>query len=363
MNSEELYDLLLFNRITNYSTKQKLDLYERYGSASDIFLSGAQAESIYSKPFKINGKPVQREEEQEKCRRELDYYTSKDVHIIDIHSRFYPVRLKYIYDPPLVIFAQGNVELLNHQFAVGIVGARKASNHGITTAYATAWEIAKWNAMVVSGLAAGIDLYAHKGALEIEDGGGTIAVLGNGIDVVYPKDNRLMYDRIRKEGLLISEFSLGTSPFKRNFPQRNRIISGLSLAVVIVEAGKNSGALITAMYALDQGREVMAFPGKAASESYEGNNRLIKEGAHLVENALDILSVLGKEVENKSKRREVPYSPLERDILRVIGDEKVSIEDIDKVLDRPISTIASALMMLEINGVVTQHPGKLFTKV
>jgi DNA processing protein len=214
---------------------------------------------------------------------------------------------------------------------------------------------------VVSGLASGIDYYAHKGAL---DGGGkTIAVLGNGIDVVYPKSNRDMYTRIAEEGLLLSEFPVGTRPLKYNFPKRNRIISGLSRGILVVEASMKSGALITANFALDQGREVMAIPGRAGSSSFYGNNHMIKEGAHLVEDAEDVCSILGFQYARVEENKSLPFSQLECNILNVIGDDLVSIDDIERNLQRPIAKIAAALTMLELKGAIIQYPGKIFTKV
>ena len=241
-----------------------------------------------------------------------------------------------------------------------MVGSRKASNSSIVAGYSAAKELGQVEAVVVSGLAAGIDFYAHKGIL---DGNGlTIAVLGNGIDIVYPRANREMYKRIKNHGLLLTEFPLGTPPYKRNFPMRNRIISGLSRGVVIIEAAQNSGALITAQYALEQGREVMAFPGRAGSASFNGNNSLIKEGAYLVENASDILIALGESFTSIQRTPE-NYSLLEQDILNVIGDDRASLEEIEKILSLPVSRIASTLMMLELKRVVIQSPGKIFTRV
>jgi DNA processing protein len=361
MNDDERRAIIVFNRITNYTSKQKFDLFERYKSAGKILSERAEAESVFQKPFKINGKTLNIEKETDDARAELQFYRENDVAVIDLNDTRYPARLRYIYDPPVVIFVKGKVELLNCKCPVGVVGSRKASNVGITVAYGVSRELSGAGAVVVSGLASGIDFYAHKGALE--GSASTVAVLGNGIDVIYPRDNEYMYENIMKEGALIAEFPAGTPPFKRNFPKRNRIISGLSLGVAIVEASKNSGALITANYALDHGREVMAFPGLAASDSFGGNNSLIKEGAHLVENASDILSVLGVEYENNISNVKLSCSQMERDILKVIGDTKVSIEEIENALGAPVSKITSALMLLELKGTVVQHPGKIFSKV
>jgi len=362
MNREEILNMMILNRVTNYTPVQKFRLYERYKSASSIFSRRQEAESLSHKPFKINGEHLTLEGIRNSVQREMRFCDENDISILDIGYSSYPGVLKNIDDPPLLLYAQGRVDLLNQVNAVGVVGARKASNMSINLAYSIARDLARAEFIVVSGLASGIDFYSHKGAL---DGNGcTIAVLGNGIDIVYPKANRSMYEGIRKKGLLLSEFPIGTKPLKYNFPKRNRILSGLCLGTVIIEASAHSGALITADYALDQGREVMALPGKAGSESFEGNNRLIKEGAHLVENAADIVEILGFDFEYKgNKKKKLPFSLLEYNILKVIGDEKVSIEEMESILEDSVSKIASALTMLELKGAVIQYPGKIYSRV
>ena len=364
MKRDELVAFLVLNRVTNFTERQKAELFERYGSALGIFASVKEVEGLCGKPFKINGAPLRFDLEAESAAKELEYYENRGVVVIGIADEDYPVRLKQVYDPPLVLFAMGRADLLRAEVAVGVVGARKASNAAITLAYSLARDLSTAGAVVVSGLAAGVDHYAHKGALDGE--GSTVAVLGNGIDVVYPRENGGMYRRVEKEGCLLSEFPMGTSPLKQNFPRRNRVISGLSLGVVVVEAEEGSGALITAEHALEQGREVMAFPGRAGADAIggagRGNNRLIKDGAHLVEGASDVLELLGRNGV-RPQDRVGAFSPLGRDILRVIGEERVSIEAIERALRCPVSRIASELTMLEIRGEVDQHPGKIYSRV
>jgi DNA processing protein len=363
LNSEETISLLAINRITNYTPRQKFLLYEKYGSGAALFRQRTRAEALFGKTYKINGKPVDEARVKKEAEEELQYYSHRSIEIIDIHSNLYPERLSAIDDPPLVLFANGETSLLRQNGAVAIVGARKASNKSLTMAYSIARFMVHAGCVVVSGLAAGIDYYAHKGA--VDGSGHTIAVLGNGIDIVYPKPNADMYESIlKKGGLIISEYPLNVGPLKFHFPRRNRIISGLSLGTVVVEASGSSGALITATFALEQGREVMALPGKAGSESFEGNNRLIREGAHLVESAEDILDILGFEYERPGRgMKKLPFSPLEYNILKVIGDDRVSIEEIEGVLDDSIAQITSALTKLELNGAVVQHPGKIYSRV
>ncbi len=357
-----MINLLAINRVTNYTPRQKFLLYGQYGSGTVVLKRRGEAEALFAKAFKINGESFERSTVLRYAGKELNFCTSHSIDVIGIHSNLYPDCLRNVDDPPLVLFAKGNASLLRKTNAVAIVGARRASNRSITMAYSLARAIGKSGTLVISGLAAGIDYYAHKGA--VDGKGGTIAVLGNGIDVVYPKSNADMYEAVMQTGLIVSEFPLGTGPLKFHFPRRNRIISGLSLGTVVVEASGNSGALITATFALEQGREVMAVPGSAGSESFEGNNRLIREGAHLVESAEEVLDILGIDYDgNRPSEKKLPFSPLECNILRVIGDDRASIEEIEGVLDDPVSHISSALTKLELSGAVVQHPGKIYSRV
>ena len=204
---------------------------------------------------------------------------------ISINSKEYPQNLKNIYDPPKKIYLIGNKNLLC-QKGIAIVGSRDGTQYGKQISYKIAKKLNENNIIVISGLAIGIDSYAHKGALEK----GTIAVLGSGIDNIYPKENlELAREIIKNKGCIISEYPLGTKPERLHFPQRNRIISGLSDGVVVIEASKKSGALITAEFALEQGKEVFAVPGDINKKQSEGTNQLIKDGAILLTSATDIL--------------------------------------------------------------------------
>ena len=204
---------------------------------------------------------------------------------ITINSKEYPQKLKEIYDSPQKLYVLGNKNLL-YKKGIAIVGSRDATLYGKKVAYNLAKELSQNKLAIISGLASGIDSYAHIGALE----GGTIAVLGSGIDNIYPKENiELAREIIRHNGCIISEYSLGTKPERLHFPQRNRIISGLSDGVVVVEASKKSGALITAEFALEQGKEVFSIPGDICKKQSEGTNQLIQEGAIIVTSAKDII--------------------------------------------------------------------------
>lgn len=215
--------------------------------------------------------------------------------ILFLEDEEYPDLLKYIEDAPPVLFVYGNKKLLN-QKSISIVGSRNASLNGISLAKKTAYDLASQNISVISGLAKGIDRAAHEGALAAQNSSGsTVAVLGTGVDVLYPRENKDIYDKIKEQGLLISEMPFGTKPTPSAFPRRNRIISGLSYGTLVVEASIMSGSLITAREALSQGREVFAIPGSPLDSRAAGPNQLIKDGAHLVSCAENILNIIDNE--------------------------------------------------------------------
>lgn len=207
---------------------------------------------------------------------------------IDLNSKYYPEKLKNINGKPRELYCLGNLELLNHK-SIAVIGSRNYSNYGKRAAMEFSYNLAKENICIVSGLARGIDSFAHEATLKAK--GKTIAVLGSGLDVIYPKDNKRLYENIIKnDGLIISEYLLGTPPRKQNFPARNRIISGLSDGVLVIEARKNSGTNITVDFALEQGKDVYVIPGNIYSNTSDGTNFLIKEGAIPVTSFKDIIN-------------------------------------------------------------------------
>ncbi|HEX2947148.1 MAG TPA: DNA-processing protein DprA [Clostridia bacterium] len=234
-------------------------------------------------------------------RRDADKLTERirasDISVITIHDASYPQMLKYTADPPAVLYCRGR--LMSDEHCVAVVGSRKATWYGLDMSKRLSSELARHGVTVVSGMARGVDSKAHCGALEA--GGRTIAVLGCGVDIVYPSENRGLMEEICKQGAVISEFLPGTEPIPFNFPARNRIISGLSRGVVIVEASEKSGSLITADYALEQGRDVFAVPGNINSMNSSGTNRLIREGARIITCAGDILDEINIKHEDSLK--------------------------------------------------------------
>ena len=275
----------------------------------------------------------------------------------------YPENLQQIFDPPPVIFIKGAIKD-SDKLAVSIVGSRKPSQYGLLVAEKLAKDLAVLGVTVVSGMARGIDTAGHKGALA--GGGRTLAVLGCGLDVVYPRENKSLMDRITENGVVISEYPLGTPPESWHFPARNRIISGLSLGTVVVEAAEKSGALITADFALEQGRDVMAVPGNVVSLLSRGPHRLIRQGARLVEGAGDIIDEMGLErlfpVPEENTGGKARMSAEEEALYNLLSLEPVTLDElIDRTGMAPPKAMA-ALMYLEIKGLARQMPGKLYVR-
>ena len=298
-----------------------------------------------------------------------------NVRLIPSDSEAYPSNLKSIYDPPLVLFVKGEI-LPQDYFSIAIVGTRLASFYGRTMSEKLSGQLAEKGFTIVSGGARGIDTFSHKAALRAK--GRTLAVLGCGLDITYPPDNKKLFDEIAEHGALISEFPLCTEPEKGNFPMRNRIISGLSLGVVVIEAPHKSGALITVTHANEQGREVFSVPGHADSFVSKGTNQLLREGAKLVESADDIIEELEPILRSKIKEFKInqpiplqekqifPINPeLTEEEAKVYGLFSSGPLDLDDIIDRSqlsVGVASAMLTMLELKKLVKQSPGKIFAK-
>ena len=317
------------------------------------------------------------------------------IRIITIRDSGYPARLRNIYDPPLLLYVQGRMPLFDEEVAVTMVGTRGASLYAQQAAERLAFQLAGLGAIVVSGLAKGGDAAAHRGALR--SGGLTAAVIAGGHDVIYPAENGQLYADIAARGVIVSEYPPGTNHSGRHFPVRNRILSGLSLATVVIEAPARSGALITADRALDQGRDVFAIPGHLWDENCAGSNRLLRDGAGVITDVWDILrhyadqypgrirTAHGKEptryggeepppkpekkAKEKEKAPELPVLDLGKDngltddqmnILRALSGRTMQVDDIIDETQIPARRVLSALTVLEIDGHVAQSAGKRF---
>lgn len=276
----------------------------------------------------------------------------------------YPPLLRNIADPPLALFYRGDLSLL-HRPGLAIVGSRRASAYAINAAGLLARQLAPTGLTIVSGLARGIDSAAHAAALDA--GGTTVAVLGTGIDVIYPRGNRRLFARIAEHGLIVTEFPPGSPPRPEHFPIRNRIISGLTHGAVIVEATSHSGSLITARMAAEQGREVFAVPGSIFSSGSEGTHRLIQYGAKLVHEADDVLHELPDYVTALLKtappEEAPPESPLAEVLAVLSRDEGAHIDTVAARLDRTPAMVAEALLQLELDGWIRAMPGARYVRI
>lgn len=288
---------------------------------------------------------------------ELQRLDRARVAVLTWESQDYPTNLRNIVDAPPVIYVKGEL-LPEDDWAVAIVGTRRASAYGKEAARRLAADLAHHGVTVVSGLASGIDAAAHQAALDA--GGRTLAVLGSGVDVIYPAENRRLAQAITHQGALISEYALGTQPERNNFPPRNRLISGLSLGIVVVEAGQRSGALITADFALEQGRDVLAVPGSIFQKSCEGSNRLIQNGAKPVLSVADVLEELQlAQVEQQAEvRAAVPTTPTEEALLALLMAGPSHVDDLGRTAGLPAAQVASTLALLELKG-LARHVGSM----
>jgi len=274
--------------------------------------------------------------------------------IVDVRSPRYPPLLREIPDPPAALFVQGDPSSLTPPLCVAVVGSRRATACGKAFATALAADLARAKITVVSGLALGVDGAAHAGALE--ELGTTVAVMGGGHANVYPRIHRALATRVVANGALISEYAPLNRARPEQFPERNRIISGLCAAVVVVEATRRSGSLITARLALEQGREVMAVPGAVEGGAHGGCHRLIRQGAQLVEGVADVLEALGLAKPETPAIRE-PTDPLHRRVLSALSGSEIPLHDIVESLGMTVEVVLTALVELELEGFVTPHRG------
>ena len=371
---------LALHLVPGLGVRNALKLIRKFGSPERVFhasltelrdcgLREAIAESIHSGTSFEDADAERNKVEQ--CGAE----------IISIHDARYPERLKEIFDPPILLYARGRSECLSGEH-LAIVGSRRPTPYGMAVGRKLSRELTQVGMTVVSGMARGIDSYAHQGALEAD--GPTIAVLGSGVDVVYPRENRKLADQIVAKGVIVSEFPMSSTAFPQNFPIRNRVISGLSLGVMVVEGAQYSGSLITARLALDQGREVFAVPGSIVSKPSWGPNLLIKQGAILVQDASDVIEALPLDVKQKLARAqetadeqaatssggqaslwESAVTPLAKKLLPLLQiDQSMHIDEIIRRCEKNSpSEILSALSELELCGLAKQLPGKRFVRV
>jgi len=374
-----------------------VQLLEYFATPDGVYLAD---EYSYRRAFGLSDRKLESlgdksTDEAERILRQCDEHR---VNVLTWQDAAYPMRLKNIADPPLVLYYEGRLPYFDEEVAIGVVGTRNASAYGLKHAKELGYQLGRGGAVVVSGCAVGVDRSAMEGALS--SGKTVVGVLGNGTNVVYPASNRNLYEDIRSNGCLISEYPPGTAPAREHFPARNRLISGLSLGVLVVEAPRGSGSLITARLALEQGRDVFTIPGNLGTESLEGNLQLLKEGAILVENGSDVLQEYSAQYSWVTDQRipgdfDVPepapepekQSPQEKksfdkgentnyidlkDALSDASPEGAAIllclaegpKHVDNIIDEtqiPAAKILAAVTILEIRGHIKRLPGRRFS--
>jgi DNA processing protein len=351
-------------------------LIEHFGSPQAAYMASLTELESCGVPARV-AQAIFAQDALKGAEREVEQVGKADCHLIAFDSEDYPPILKQIPDAPLLLYVRGDAKVLA-QYAVAVVGSRRPSAYGSSVAHRLAHDLARRQLVVVSGLARGVDSAAHHGALEAQ--GKTVAVLGSGIDVIYPRENKRLADEIAKSGAVISEFPLGTGPTPENFPIRNRIISGLSLGVVVVEAAEYSGSLITARLALEQNREVYAVPGNITSAQSFGPNHLIKQGAKLVDQWMDVIEEFPPEVRTQllppdeategepmgtqaANLFAASLTPEQKAVFEVLrADQALFVDDIVSGTRVSHPRVLSALLQLEMNGLIRQLPGKNFIR-
>jgi DNA processing protein len=357
---DELACFLALTRVKGIGPRRAELLIREIGSALQVFdASSKELSSLRGMNEKI-AREIRGFNDWSWVEEVLGRCREEEISILTITSSAYPPLLKEIPDPPPVLYMRGELAD-DDRFSVAIVGPRAPTEYGRRVADMMAGELVRCGLTVVSGMARGIDTTAHLAA--IKNGGRTIAVLGSGIDVPYPPENEGLMKRIERTGAVISEFPPGTGPERENFPKRNRIISGLSLGVLVVEATRDSGALITARCGLEQGRDVFAVPGMITSDRSTGTNKLIRAGAILVERPGDILEEIAPQLKGYLQVRKDPGYPLteeEKRILSFLSPEPLHIDEITRAAGMAPSRVMGLLTGLELKGVIQQCEGKRF---
>jgi len=340
---EEVY-FNAINKIFKPYQPRIFQLYQKFGNFKKLF------------------EYLEKENKLEKIDLEKEYLKVEklNIKIVTIKSELYPEILKEIDTPPLGFYALGNIEIFKEKtLFLAIVGTRKASNYGKFVSFNFAKELSKLGVVIVSGLAYGIDEYAHKGTIDVN--GKTIGILGEGIDLALNSPKRNLIDKIlENNGLIISEFSLSTPGLSYHFPLRNRIIAGLSNGILIVEAPINSGALITANYGLKYGKEIFVIPGEITNKNFEGSHNLIKQGAKLVTSIEDILSEFGIDYSLKERVKNIKLSPKEEIVYEVLKIKEKTIDEIALETNFSIQELLVILTNLEIKGLIKNKEGKFY---
>ena len=341
---QQVYILALHRLLVNRPRRFR-QVLERFKTAAAAFTGSGK-----------DGIKMTRQLEQQVA-TDIDWLVAEGHHLVSIGDPDYPSCLKETYDPPCLLFAAGAREALMNEQRVAIVGSRKASSYGLNMAQKIAGDLTTAGVTVVSGLALGIDAAAHEGVLAAR--GSTLAVLGSGCDVVYPKRHWRLAERLQETGLLLSEFPLGTPARAAHFPRRNRIVTGLCRATLVVEAARESGSLVSARLAASEGRDVMAVPGLATNPQARGCHQLIRDGALLIEKSTDVLRELGLSAEASLDNLpgEPALEPSQRKLLACFDRGPMSIDTLAENIDFSIEELTVALVSLEVMGYIHSEGG------
>ncbi|MBK9098376.1 MAG: DNA-protecting protein DprA [bacterium] len=367
LSFEQLTDLFLLLSIDGIGPGKFRNLLAKFRNTKNILSADYQSlmnvEGISTNLAKRIRKASQERVDSEKfTEKELKKLEKLGGKIVTIWDQEYPSILKKIYDPPILFYILGDLTE-SDQYSIAIVGTRQPTNYGKVHTEKISMELSKQGITIISGMARGIDSIAHNAA--VKSGGRTIAIIGSGLDIIYPAENKKLFEKISENGAVISEFSLGTKPDAQNFPRRNRIISGLSLGVVVIETGIQGGAMQTAALALDQNREVFALPGNVGVKQSDGTNLLIQKGeAKLITSADDVISeleiklkpVLGKNI----PKQQIDITLFEEKIINVMNSEPLHIDKIASLANLSSSDCLVNLLSLEFKGLIKQLPGKMF---
>ncbi len=363
MSDREIIGWLTVRQAGNLPDTMLLKLMQEFDSAESFFSApnlelqrrfGLSAQTTVA----VKSPPARKKSEEE-----FKTLQRAGIRTLWLKDPAYPHALANIHQPPAILYVRGELRPEDDQ-ALAIVGSRRASPYGLLNAERMARELADLGLTIVSGLARGVDAAAHKGALAA--GGRTLAVLGCGLDICYPPEHSSLLAKIESRGAVISEYPVGTRPYPGHFPHRNRIISGLSLGTLVVEAAEHSGSLITAQLALDQGREVFAIPGNLGSDNSRGTNRLIKAGAKLVEQVEDILEELEPHLRigRQTRRRAAgpALDPVESNLYDLLSQEPRHIDELISKTAFSTAQVSGALLQLELKGTVRQLSGQLYVR-
>jgi len=357
---EEIHFLVALSLINEIGPISQKALVKKFGSAEKVFCVSKDELVSVNKIGNTKAEAILNFNKWDKVKKIVENCKKEGIKIVSINDKNYPEPLREIEDAPFLIFKKG--ELVKEDiFAIAVVGSRKPTKYGLRVTDMIVGELVEAGFTIISGMARGIDTEAHKAAVLRK--GRTIAVLGSGIDVPYPAENYFLMKKIEKIGAIITEFPLGTKPEKGNFPRRNRIISGLSMGVLVVEASSDSGALITARHALQQNKEVFAVPGMITSNTTKGTHMLLKEGAVLVESAEDIIKELAPRLKgfiNEKKKKDIILSKEEETVIKHLTKEPIHIDILTRESHLPLNKLLSILTGLELKGVVKQTEGKRF---